>query len=143
MPYRFPSEEWIQEFGRQLNASESYERSGKAWEGDFLFIVEADEGLSQAAYFYLDLFHGKSRESALLAGVEGRQTAYTLSAPFQVWRKVIEGRLDPIQGLMTRRLKLKGDLLQVMRYPKAAKDMVDCVMRVPTEWPPAESPAKS
>lgn len=135
MSYPFPSLEWIQEFGRQLNTSESYAKSGKAWEGDFMFVVEPDEGLPQASYFYLDLFHGKIREAALLDGPDRRKTAYTLSAPYQIWRKVIQGKLDPIQGLMTRKLKMKGDLLQVMRYPKAAKDMVDCVMRVPTEWP--------
>ena len=48
--------------------------------------------------------------------------------------QVIEARLDPIQGLMTRKLKLKGDMLQVMRYPKAAKDMVGCVLRVPSDF---------
>jgi putative sterol carrier protein len=141
MVFKFPSDEWIQEFSRQLNASPDYERSGKLWEGDFLFIIEPDESFAQAAYMYLDLFHGKCRRAAQLTGPDEIQTGYVLSATYATWRKVIEAKLDPIQGLMTRKLKLKGDLLQVMRYPKAAKDMVDCVLRVPSDFDPSNPPS--
>jgi putative sterol carrier protein len=142
----FPSDEWIQEFRRQLNASPEYERSGQVWEGDFLFIIEADEAYPETVYMYLDLFHGKCRRAAQLNSPDEVQTGYILSATFSTWRKVIEGKLDPIQGLMTRKLKLKGDMLQVMRYPKAAKDMVNCVLRVPSNFdsstPTSGSPQK-
>ena len=146
MPFKFPSNEWIQEFSRQLNASPEYERSGKAWEGDFLFIIEPDESFAQTVYMYLDLYHGKCRRAAQLTGPDEIQTGYVLSATYATWKKVIEAKLDPIQGLMTRKLKLKGDMLQVMRYPKAAKDMVDCVLRVPSDFgstnPASPSPIK-
>jgi putative sterol carrier protein len=134
MGYKFPSDDWIQEFSRQLNASPDYERSGQAWEGDFLFIIDPDEAFPHTAYIYLDLYHGKCRRAAQLSGPDEIQTGYVLSATYSTWRKVIEARLDPIQGLMTRKLKLKGDMMQVMRYPKAAKDMVSCVLRVPSEF---------
>jgi putative sterol carrier protein len=134
MAFKFPSDEWIQEFSRQLNASPEYERSGQVWEGDFLFIIEADEAYPENVYMYLDLFHGKCRRAAQLSSLDEVQTGYILSATYSNWRKVIEAKLDPIQGLMTRKLKLKGDMLQVMRYPKAAKDMVNCVLRVPSDF---------
>ncbi len=41
MAFKFPSDEWIKELARQLNASEAYEKSAKDWEGDFIFVVEA------------------------------------------------------------------------------------------------------
>jgi putative sterol carrier protein len=137
MAFKFPSDEWIREFSRQLNASPEYERSGQVWEGDFLFIIEADEAYPETVYMYLDLFHGKCRRAAQLDCPDEMQTGYVLSATYSNWRKVIEGKLDPIQGLMTRKLKLKGDMLQVMRYPKAAKDMVNCVLQVPSDFPSA------
>ena len=143
MAFKFPSDEWIQEFSRQLNASPEYERSGQVWEGDFLFIIEADEAYPETVYMYLDLFHGKCRRAAQLSRLDEVQTGYILSATYSTWRKVIEGKLDPIQGLMTRKLKLKGDLLQVMRYPKAAKDMVNCVLRVPSDFTSSKPPSGS
>jgi len=36
--------------------------------------------------------------------------------------------------MMTRQLKLKGDLMKIMRYPKAAQEIVSCCAKVPTEW---------
>lgn len=132
MPYRFPSDEWIKELSRQLNASEAYERSAKDWEGDFLFIIEADDELHETAYLYLDLYHGKSPSAAQWSSRDEKPVAYVLSAPFGTWRKVIEGKLDPIQGMMTRQLRLEGNLMQIMRYPKAAKEIVSCCAQVPT-----------
>ena len=43
MTLLFPSDEWIKELGVQLNASEPYEKSARNWEGDFVFVVEADD----------------------------------------------------------------------------------------------------
>ena len=55
---RFPSDEWIKELSRQLNASESYERSAKDWEGDFWFLVEPDESYAETAHLVLGLHPG-------------------------------------------------------------------------------------
>ncbi len=134
MIFPFPSDDWIKELSRQLNISESYERSAKDWEGDFLFICEADGAYPQTVRMYLDLYHGKSPKAMLVPEQEAVASKYTLSAPFSTWRKVIEGKLDPIQGMLTKKLKLKGDLIQIMRYPKAVKEIVACCSLIPTDF---------
>jgi len=134
MAHKFPSDEWIKELSRQLNTSETYEQSAKDWEGDFIFVVEPDDAYPETAYLYLNLYHGKSPDAALLSGPDEKQAAYLLAAPFNTWRKVIEGKLDPIQGMMTRKLKLNGNMMKIMRYPKAAKEIVACCAHVPTDW---------
>jgi len=134
MSYKFPSGEWIFEVRDLLNASESYQRSAKDWEGDFIFVVEPDEAFSETAYLHLQLYHGKSPGAAVVDVENLPETEYTLSAPFSTWRKVIDGKLDPIQGMMTGQLKLKGDLMKIMRYPKAAQEIVACCALVPTDW---------
>ena len=134
MSYKFPSQEWINEVRDLLNASETYQRSAKDWEGDFIFVVEPDEVYSETAYLHLQLYHGKSPGAAVVEEGNLPETEYTLSAPFSTWRKVIDGKLDPIQGMMTGQLKLKGDLMKIMRYPKAAQEIVACCALVPTDW---------
>ena len=131
---RFPSDEWIKELSRQLNASESYERSAKDWEGDFWFLVEPDESYPETANLFLGLHHGKSPDAAMEPDQASRQAEFTLSAPFSTWRQVIEGKLDPIQGMMMRKLKLQGNLTKIMRYPRAAKEIVSCCALIPTDW---------
>ena len=134
MAMKFPSDEWAKAFADQLNASEAYERSAKDWEGDFIFIVEPDSAYPEEAYLFVGLYHGKCTDALMIASESEKKAEFVIRAPFNNWRKVIEGKLDPIQGMMTRKLKLKGNMMKIMRYPKAAKEMVNCVSRVPTDF---------
>jgi len=134
MAHKFPSPEWVNALRELLNSSESYQRSAKDWEGDFIFIVEPDEAYPDTAYFHLELYHGSSPGAGIVEADNLPDTEYTLSAPFSTWRKVIDGKLDPIQGMMTRQLKLTGNLMKIMRYPKAAQEIVSCCAKIPTDW---------
>lgn len=134
MSVKFPSDEWIKLLSAKLNASPAYEQSAKSWEGDFLFVVEPDQAYPETAYLFLALYHGKSPEAMQLPTMDNHKASYILSAPFSTWRRVIEGKLDPIQGMMTKQLKLKGDMMMIMRYPKAAKEIVACVATIPTDF---------
>ena len=134
MAHAFPSDAWIKELSHQLNESASYARSARDWEGDFIFVVEPDEAFSDTAYLFLGLYHGESTGAAQVESEESREAEFVIRAPFGVWRKVIEGELDPIRGMMTRRLKLSGNMVKIMRYPKAAQEIIACCAEVPTDW---------
>jgi putative sterol carrier protein len=134
MLYKFPSDEWIKALSELLNTSETYRRSAKDWEGDFIFVAESDETNPETAYLHLQLHHGSSAGAAMVSPDNLPEAEYTINAPFSTWRKVIDGKLDPIQGMMTGQLKLKGDLMKVMRYPKAAQEIVTCCADIPTDW---------
>ena len=105
MAFKFPSDEWIKELSRQLNASETYEKSAKDWEGDFVFVAEPDDAYDETSYMFLSLYHGKSPDAAMLENQDDRKAEFVIRAPFSTWRKVIEGTLEPIQGMMTRKLQ--------------------------------------
>jgi putative sterol carrier protein len=134
MALKFPSDEWIKALSQQLNASASYERSAKNWEGDFIFVCEPDAAYDGTVYLFLGLYHGKSTGAALLASEDEREAQFVIRAPFSGWRKVIEGKLDPIQGMMTRKLRLTGDMKMILRYVAAAKEIVSCCALIPTDF---------
>jgi putative sterol carrier protein len=134
MAIKLISDEWIKEVSHQLNESKDYERAAKDWEGDFIFVLEPDESYQDPTYFFLSLLHGKSPDAAMVASENERKADFKIRAPYGTWRKVIEGKLDPIQGLMTGKLKLQGNLMKVMRYPKAAKEIIACCSKVPTDF---------
>ncbi len=134
MALKFPSDEWIKELGQLLNASASYERSAKNWEGNFIFVCEPDETYDSAAYLFLGLYHGKSTGAAMLESEDEREAQFVIRATFSAWRQVIEGKLDPIQGMMMRKLKLKGDMKMILRYVAAAKEIVSCCALIPTDF---------
>jgi len=131
----FPTDAWIKDLSRRLNESESYERSARDWEGDFIFVVEPDASYADTTFLFLGLRHGKSPGAELISGLEDRASEFVMSAPYGTWRRVIEGKLDAIQGMMTRQLKVEGNMMKIMRYPKAAKEIVDCCALIPTSFP--------
>jgi hypothetical protein len=94
MTYRFPSEEWIQELSRQLNASEAYEKSASNWEGDFIFVVDPVPG-EEPRYLYLDLYHGKSPSARELKHQDEKDAAYIITAPAATGGKLSRENLIP------------------------------------------------
>lgn len=131
----FGTDEWAQSIKEALNTSEGYKREAAKWEGDFCFVCTAAEGLDQELVTYFDLWHGSCREAAVLSSVKEKKPAFTITAPLSVWKKVIGGDLDPIKGITSRQLKLKGNMLKVIKMPKAAMEMVTAATTVDTEWP--------
>jgi putative sterol carrier protein len=131
---KFPSHEWVVALCEALNNSPSYAEAAKNWEGDFYFIVEPGGPLTQQAILYMDLWHGKCRLAKGITDPSGMNPAFVMSANYDTWVKVIKAELDPIQGLMTRKLKLKGNMTMIMKNVKAAQELVKCCALVPTEW---------
>jgi putative sterol carrier protein len=50
------------------------------------------------------------------------------------WKDVLRGELDPVKGMMQGKLKLQGDLPTIIRYVRAANELVHLTMTVPTEF---------
>jgi len=135
MTYKFPSDEWIKALKDIVNESESYRKSAEKWEGAFCFVVEPGPGVPEPVWLYLDLWHGESRSARQVEDESEESPEFILRAPISTWRRVIEKKLDPIQGMITGQLKLKGPMSQIMRFPKAAAELVNCATKVPTEFP--------
>lgn len=134
-PIKFPSDDWAKAFMEEINQSEAYAEAAETWEGDFYFIVTPEGALKEPVYLYFDLWHGKCRDGFLATDPQAKKPAFMITATLGQWRKVIEKKLDPMQGLMTRQLKLQGDMVKIMKAVKAAQELVNCATKVPTEFP--------
>jgi putative sterol carrier protein len=134
MAFKFPSDEWIKALMDELNRSPAYAEAAATWEGDFYFLADLP-GADKPAVLYMDLWHGKCREAFIVTDESAKTPAFRMSAPLEVWKKVLTKKLDPIQGLMTGQLKLKGNMAMVMKSVKASKELVEACTRVPTEFP--------
>jgi putative sterol carrier protein len=135
MAYKFPSDEWIKAMAEEVNKSEAYRKSAAKWEGDFYFVAEPGPGVPEPVLLYIDLWHGEARSACAVAGESEKNPEFVIRAPISTWRRVIEKKLDPIQGMITGQLKLKGTMSKIMRFPKAAAELVNCATKVPTEFP--------
>jgi putative sterol carrier protein len=128
MAYKFPSPEWMEQFLQELGKSPAYASAAKNWEGDLVLMIEGGSGV------YLDLWHGECRAAKYLTDPYSRAAEFRISASLEKWRKILEGQLDPVQGLMTRQIRLEGNLVKLLKYIKAAQELVRCATRVETEY---------
>ncbi len=135
MGLKFGTDNWVAAYIETLNNNKAYEESAKTWEGDFLFIIEPEDELDHEVRFYVDLWHGKARNGRTLEPGEvlDPEPPFVFSGKWGNWSKLIDGKLDPIKGLMTRKFRLKGDMKKVMRAVKAAQNLVKTIQMIDTE----------
>lgn len=133
----FLSKEWVEAYGQALNDNPAYEEAAKTWEGDFLFVVRDDATNEVVARAYFDLWHGKCRKAFGIEGDEdpGVKPEFVYDGKMSNWIKVLKKELDPIQGLMTGKFKLTGNMSKVMRAVKAAQELVNTTMKIETNIP--------
>jgi putative sterol carrier protein len=134
MALKFPSDAWIKALMEDLNKSAAYADAAKTWEGDFYFIIEPSGKVEKPLILYMDLWHGKCREAFEVTDESAKAPVFRMSAPLATWKKVLTKQLDPIQGLVTGQLRLKGNMAMVMKSIKAAKELVEACTRVETEF---------
>jgi putative sterol carrier protein len=138
MAYRFPSEEYVLAVMDVLNTDEQYAEIAKNWEGDILFVIEPDKGVESAELpmtLYFDLWHGKCREVRIIDPQEAEvpDAAFTLIAPQANYLRVLRGELDPMQAMVTRRLKVEGSMAYMLRNVPTVLDFVRCCSLVEIE----------
>ncbi len=131
----FATDEWIKALMAELNQSDGYAKAAQKWEGDFYFVVNKGDGIAEDTFLYMDLWHGECRDAFKVDNQSAKSPEFKLKAPLTVWQGVINKKIDPIQGIMTRKLKLEGPMMKVMKTPKAAIELVEACSRLDTEWP--------
>ena len=135
MGIMFATDEWGKALMEAVNNSEAYAKAAAKWEGDVYFITLAGEGVPKDTYLYLDLWHGKARDAYVVDDPASKEVAFELRATVDTWRKVLDKKIDPIRGIMSGQLKLKGNMMTVLKAPKAATELVAAAMKVDTDWP--------
>ncbi|MBL7162415.1 MAG: SCP2 sterol-binding domain-containing protein [Anaerolineales bacterium] len=135
MAYIFPSDEWLQAFNDKLNSDEKYARIAKKWEGDIMFNIEPDGPLTRPMKLYLDLWHGECRKAFIVDEEQESELnpAFVLSAPYVNFARIIKSELDPMQAMITRKLRVKGSMAYMMRNIPVVLDFVRCAQEVETE----------
>jgi putative sterol carrier protein len=133
----FPTDPWFQDFIREINVSAEYAEAAANWEGDIAFLVEPepDRNVPVETWGYLDLWHGACRGGGVVDEERGREAAFMIRAPYSRWKEVLMGDLDPTRAMMQGKLRVKGDLATIVRYARAANELVHLTGVVDTQFP--------
>ena len=132
----FGSQEWVEAYMELLNTNPAYEEAAKTWEGDFIFVIRDNEGTIRRE-LYLDLWHGKARKGWEITDFEnpGVEAEFIYDGKEDSWKGLLAKKIHPIQGLMTGKFKLTGNMPKVMRAVKAALELVETTTKVDCVFP--------
>jgi putative sterol carrier protein len=129
----FPSLEWLNELDTKLNTDTRYADIAKKWEGDMVIVIEPEGNLKEKRIYYLDLWHGKCRGVAEFKDIAEKKAAFVLTATYENIKKIMTGKLDPMQAMMTRKLSVQGNLAVMMRSVPTVLDFVRCAREITNE----------
>ena len=139
MAHLFPSAEWTQAFAAAVNENEVYRTHGKAWTfGSVAMVVSKDDaiGIKDDMGMILDVHEGECRGAEYVQGMEAVMgSPFVIVAPYERWKKVIDGELDPIKAMMEGKLKMtKGHLPTMLRFVLSSRALVTSATAVATEY---------
>jgi putative sterol carrier protein len=127
MGYPFPSEEWLNAVVIKLNTDEKYAKTAKNWEGDLVFKVVPDDETTgeKSILYYMDLWHGTCRNHIILKSHEDKPNAkFIFELPRAQAIKILEGELDPVGAMVTRKLKVRGNIGYMLRNVPVVLDFI-------------------
>ena len=122
----FPSLEWLKNLEIKLNTDTRYAEVAHKWEGDIIIVIKPEGNLREQKIFYLDLWHGKCRGVAELQEPAEREATFVLTAGYENIKRILSGKLDPMQAMMTRKLLVRGNFAVLMRNVPTVLDFVRC-----------------
>lgn len=116
-----------------LNANAAYAEAARAWEGDILFLVSADDQAPHGEGIHLDLSQGRCRAATFIADASSVSSEFVVEARRSEWARLFVHELDPIKAILDRTFRVRGNLAKLMRFTKAAKELVETAAAVPTD----------
>jgi putative sterol carrier protein len=129
---KFGSIEYLEEVRRRSNADEEYQRLAKDESDSYLMVIKAepDKGVPETVTIGYAADHGIITE----VWVGERETDFVLQAPYGVWVQILTGRLDPNKAMMMRKMKVRGNLLQLLKTADATIRWLQVLQTLPTEF---------
>lgn len=141
MAIALPSEadQWIDAWQENLNESEEYTEAGSGWgvgfNGDFLFEIQPDDLYDgEPVNLFVGLEDGTCTDAYVTDDPEGEDFGFAFRGNAGDWKGMIDGDIDPMEGMMDGKFDLEGDMQKVMQYSNAAIVMVENAAAVDTEF---------
>lgn len=135
MAVLFGTQEWADTLKKAVETSQAYKEAAKNWEGDLYIIVEPDASYRHRHIVYLDLWHGECREASGVEDEGEKSPKYRIFGPFTNMKQILDKKVDAVQSMMTGKIKVKGDMAQIMKMPRATVELVNCMTSFDTVFP--------
>lgn len=148
-------EEWIQEWMDKVNNESTYHETGEGWgvdfNGNFIFEVEVDDNYQEALQntddiengmaFFAEITDGEVH-SATNIGIEEKDQydwGFNYHGTYSNWKELINRDTGPIDGLMSGKFEVEGDMQKILQWSDGAVDLAGASGMVDTKFPEEEN----
>jgi putative sterol carrier protein len=136
MAYEVFSDEWAREWRGKINENQTYKDNALDWDWPLILKMSAESGDNEDRAVYVDLKHGECLSGRTATPEDFDHAPYILTADAATWKKVFDGNLDILTGIMWGKVKLeKGNLGEIAKHVSAAKQLLVSAIQVDTTFP--------
>lgn len=134
----FPSEGWFEELQDRLNNNQTYNKQasgyGVDFNGDYVFTIEAGDGLDTTYHCFIGLEDGKCTETREVNSPSDVENGFQLTGPYGNWKMLVRGEMGAIEGIMGGDFELDGSMNTLLKYQDAATTFVETCSDIDTEF---------
>ncbi len=138
MAYEVFTDEWARAWCEKINGNEMYKDNAQDWEWPLILKMPAEPGtdIAEDRAVYVDLKNGECLSGRSATSDDLESAPYIVTADAKTWKKVFEGDLDMMTGIMWGKIILeKGNLGAIAKHVSAAKQLVVSATKVETNFP--------
>jgi putative sterol carrier protein len=126
------SKEYLKEVMKKSNADEKYLKLAKGENASYTFMIQAEpeKGVEK------DIVLGYTVEDGVTTDIwlGERKTEFTISGKYGVWVNILNGKTGVTKAFLTRKLKVRGNLMKILKLSGATERWLEILRTIPTEF---------
>lgn len=131
----FPSLEWAEALKEVINSDPEIRKAGQDFEADAVIVIEPGNVLKEPFIVYVKGVNGVVEEVRRLNSADEVPAKFVVSSDYHTWKAIIRGELDGVKAVLMGKVKLKGDMREVLKRAKDQQLMMKALTKVDTQFP--------
>ncbi len=125
------SKEWIDALAEKLKNDDVYQKAAVGFDAIFQFIVEPepDKGITERMEVGIKLPECDETWQGIRDDAN-----YVMSGKYGVYVEVLKGNIGATKAITLRKLKVKGNLANLLKFKRAIDRYVEVLGEVPSEF---------
>lgn len=126
---------WADALRATISMDESYRTAARGWTWPVALVLAAEPQLGYPDDVAVELRLNRGDcELATVMPPSEVTAPFVLRADYATWKAVVLGELDPLIAVTKGRVTFTGKLTTLLLHAKAARALVACAQRVPTQF---------
>ena len=126
------SQAYMDEVTKRTNSDEKYLKLSKGENEIYTLVLEAEpeKNVGETSTLCYRVDDGRIAEFYPTE----KEATFKISAPYGTWVEILRGTLGANKALMTRRLKVKGNFMKLLKYSDGVLRWIEILKTIPTEF---------